>query len=204
MNVNGIGSQGVNQAASYAAAAKATDKVAQTTEEATKKPNTDKVEINTDQSKKVELPKKLSADQVREIKAQAMESYSNMVTQMFNGQVDNAGQGSKNFMAKLQSVLKNSVSSKVEESTSIANDPTWGVDAVATRLMDMAISLSGGDSSKADALRAAVEKGFKAAGAELGGKLPGVSNDTYTEVMKRFDYWKETGSMDGYKYAQKD
>ena len=38
----------------------------------------------------------------------------------------------------------------------------WGVDAVATRLMDMAMALSGGDPSKAELLRDAVQKGFAA------------------------------------------
>ena len=55
--------------------------------------------------------------------------------------------------------------------------------------MDMAKALSGGDASKIEELRKAVEKGFKAAGVELGGKLPSISQNTYTEVMKRFDDW---------------
>ena len=56
-------------------------------------------------------------------------------------------------------------------------------------IMDMAKALSGGDASKIEELRKAVEKGFKAAGVELGGKLPSISQNTYTEVMKRFDDW---------------
>lgn len=204
MNVNGTNAVSSTQSTAYAAAkTKAAEKSAETLA-AQKEPKVDKVEISSKDLPKVELPKKLSADQVREYKTQAMESYSNMVAQMFNGQVDNAGQGSKNFMARLQTMLKSGTAQKPTGAASIANDPQWGIDAVATRIVDMAVSLSGGDSSKADTLRAAVEKGFKAAGASLGGKLPTVSQDTYTEVMKRFDYWKEKGSMDGYTYAQKE
>ena len=60
--------------------------------------------------------------------------------------------------------------------------------------MDMAKALSGGDPSKIETLRKAVEKGFKAAGVELGGKLPSISQQTYTEVMKRFDDWANESS----------
>ena len=76
----------------------------------------------------------------------------------------------------------------------------WGVDAVATRLMDMAMALSGGDPSKAELLRDAVQKGFAAVG-DLD-SLPQVCQDTYTETMKRFDYWVEKGSLDGYGQAE--
>lgn len=65
----------------------------------------------------------------------------------------------------------------------------YSVDAVAGRIMDMAKALSGGDASKIEELRKAVQKGFKAAGVEMGGKLPSISQNTYTEVMKRFDDW---------------
>ena len=66
---------------------------------------------------------------------------------------------------------------------------------MATRLMDMAKALSGGDPSKIEELRTAVQKGFKAAGVDLGGKLPGICNDTYDEVMRRFDEWAKESSV---------
>ena len=75
----------------------------------------------------------------------------------------------------------------------IAEGGEYSVDAVATRILDMAKALSGGDMSKLSELRSAVEKGFKAAGMEMGGKLPSICNDTYNEVMKRFDEWEKEG-----------
>ena len=80
----------------------------------------------------------------------------------------------------------------------IADDGEWGVNAVATRLIDMAVALSGGDTEKIALLRGAVQEGFKAAGAVLGGTLPDVCQRTYAETMKRFDYWEQNGSLDGY------
>ena len=62
------------------------------------------------------------------------------------------------------------------------------------------MALSGGDPSKAELLRDAVQKGFAAVG-DLD-SLPQVCQDTYTETMKRFDYWVEKGSLDGYGQAE--
>ena len=83
----------------------------------------------------------------------------------------------------------------------ISEDGEWGVNAVATRIVDMCVSLSGGDSSKLSEMRAAVEKGFEQAGAQWGTSLPSICQDTHDEINKRFDYWEQNGSVDGYVYA---
>ncbi|MDF2948837.1 MAG: uncharacterized protein K0R07_858, partial [Sedimentibacter sp.] len=69
----------------------------------------------------------------------------------------------------------------------------YSVDAVATRIMDMAKALSGSDKSKIPLLKDAVKKGFEAAGLELNGGagLPEICNKTYDEIMKRFDEWEK-------------
>ena len=72
----------------------------------------------------------------------------------------------------------------------IAPGGEYSVDAVAGRILDMAKALAGGDESKIAELRQAVEKGFEAAGVELGGELPGICQDTYNQVMKGFDEWE--------------
>ena len=78
----------------------------------------------------------------------------------------------------------------------ISDDGMWGVNAVSTRLVDMAMRLSGGDSAKIAELRDAVTKGFEAVGAL--DSLPQVCQDTYAETMARFDYWEANGSLEGY------
>ena len=83
-----------------------------------------------------------------------------------------------------------------EAAAAIAEDGAWGVNAVSTRLLDMAIQLSGGDVSKAEMLREAVQKGFEAVG--MLENLPLVCQETYTETMNRFDWWIEHGTMEGY------
>ncbi|MBQ2829732.1 MAG: hypothetical protein IJF15_01725, partial [Oscillospiraceae bacterium] len=59
-----------------------------------------------------------------------------------------------------------------------------------------------GDVSKAEMLREAVQEGFEAVGAL--DSLPQVCQDTYAETMKRFDYWIENGTMDGYGTTMED
>lgn len=74
----------------------------------------------------------------------------------------------------------------------ISDGGEYSVDAVATRIMDMAKALSNGDKSKIAVLKDAVIKGFEAAGLEFnnGGGLPDICNKTYDEIMKRFDLWE--------------
>lgn len=69
----------------------------------------------------------------------------------------------------------------------------YSIDAVSTRIMDMAKALSGGDKSKISLLKDAVIKGFEAAGMEFndGAGLPEICNKTYDEIMKRFDDWQK-------------
>ena len=88
-----------------------------------------------------------------------------------------------------------------DATAAIADDGEWGVNAVATRIMDMAVALSGGDTQKASTLKAAMLKGFDEAGVAWGRELPDISQRTKAELLTRFDYWQENGTMDGYEMA---
>lgn len=79
----------------------------------------------------------------------------------------------------------------------IAPGGEYSVDAVATRIMNMAQALAGGDMTKLQVLKDAVTEGFRQVSAMFGGKgndpiagLPQVSQDTYSEIMTRFDEWQ--------------
>lgn len=74
----------------------------------------------------------------------------------------------------------------------IAPGGAWSVDAVSSRIFDLASAIAGNDPEKLSAMRAAVEEGFKQAGltwkdATGQSKLPEISNQTYNEIMSRFD-----------------
>ena len=74
----------------------------------------------------------------------------------------------------------------------IAPGGAWSVDAVATRVFDLASAIAGDDPEKLSQMRAAVEKGFEQAGMTWKdstgqSKLPDISTQTYNEIMSRFD-----------------
>lgn len=92
-----------------------------------------------------------------------------------------------------QGILDGSIT--VDEATAkqaaedISEDGYWGVKQTSERILDFAKALSGGDASKAEELRKAVEKGFKEAAKLWGGDLPEISQQTHDAVMKGFDEW---------------
>ena len=137
-------------------------------------------------------PKRLSAEQIREMKEQIHESMRQMAYKMLGLQADKVKDMGADELADELGLGR----TPEEAAKAISEHGMWGVNAVATRLMDMAISLSDGDSGKAEVLREAVKKGFEAVGVPE--SLPQVCQDTYAEVMGRFDYWGENGSLDGY------
>ena len=82
----------------------------------------------------------------------------------------------------------------------IAPGGAWSVDAVSSRIFDLATTIAGNDPEKLSQMRAAVEEGFKQAGltwkdATGQSKLPDISNQTYNEIMSRFD--KRTNELNG-------
>lgn len=95
-------------------------------------------------------------------------------------------------------VLKNPESTviKVDDETKLAaqeaisEEGYWGVSQTATRILDFAKTISGGDPSKIDALKEAFKEGFEAAKKAFGGELPEISQLTYDRVMEGFDSWE--------------
>ena len=74
----------------------------------------------------------------------------------------------------------------------IAPGGAWSVDAVSTRIFDLASAIAGNDPERLAEMKAAVEDGFKQAGMEWNkmtgqDNMPEISKQTYTEIMSRFD-----------------
>lgn len=202
MSVNGINTaNGVYESyAKQPAAAVANENAAKTAdtldESALNADTFEKSDAKTNVETGYDKLKRVARETVENYKSVQEENLKNLVSELLGKQ---AGVKSKkpNVTADLlSSVSRSSQVSGVE----VSGETDWGIDAVATRIMDMAVSLSGGDSSKLETLRNAVTKGFEQAGVQFGKELPDISQNTYKEVMKRFDYWKENGSMDNYAY----
>ena len=81
-----------------------------------------------------------------------------------------------------------------EAQKAIGEGGYYSPENTATRILDFAKGLSNGDAGKFNLLKDVVEKGFAAAGEQLGGKLPDISNQTYDLVRQKFADWaKELG-----------
>ncbi len=78
---------------------------------------------------------------------------------------------------------------RLEAQASIEEGGEYSVDAVATRILDFAKAISGGDKAQIEKLKSAIEEGFAQAKEAFGGELPEISQKTYDEVMKRMDAW---------------
>ena len=120
----------------------------------------------TQPQKPVTYGKKLSAAQLQSAETQRMESFQQMLKSMI------VKQGEKSNLTLFGMDLNVTPADSQRAAAAIAEGGEYSVDAVATRILDMAKALSGGDMSKLSELRSAVEKGFIAAGMEMGGKLP--------------------------------
>lgn len=79
---------------------------------------------------------------------------------------------------------------KAQAQADIAEDGYWGVKQTSDRIIEFAKALVGDDPEKAADMRAAFEKGFKAATKSWGQALPDISQKTYDAVMKKFDEWE--------------
>lgn len=130
-------------------------------------------------------------DKIREMKADLsnnMKAFKQMVYSQIRSQGDNSNNTLKELLGGISGM------SKEEAAAAVADDGEWGVDATATRILDFAKALSGGDPSKIEELRDAVNKGFAAAGKVWGGDLPEISQKTLQKVMEGFDEWAKSGN----------
>ncbi len=71
----------------------------------------------------------------------------------------------------------------------VADDGYFGVEKTSERIVSFATGIAGGDTSRLDAIRKGVEKGFQEAMDAFGGWLPEISHATLDAVMIKLDKW---------------
>ena len=147
---------------------------------------------------------KLTDEQIQSLQDAQAESKKNLIEALSSALT--IGQGSNAFTAASildGSVFTSAFCSYTCELPALATDPkeaqaaiseggAYSVDAVATRIMDLATALAGDDEAMLAKMRSAVEKGFGMARSTFSrvtgeDKLPQICQDTYKEVMNRFD-----------------
>ena len=149
--------------------------------------------------------KGLSADQVRYLEESIAMNEHTMLNMMIQALTDSndklqgwldEGVGILNFdgvqIDAARFALPEVATNAEDAAKAIAPGGAWSVDAVASRVFDLASAIAGNDPEKLSQMRAAVEKGFEQAGmtwkdATGQSKLPEISTQTYNEIMTRFD-----------------
>ena len=90
---------------------------------------------------------------------------------------------------------------EVDESTrltaqqEISEDGFWGVKQTSERAIAFAKALSGGDASKVELLKKAVEDGYAAAEKAWGGELPEICKATQEATLKGLDAWAKEAAQ---------
>lgn len=145
-------------------------------------------------------PKRLSADEVKALQDSQAAQQAKFLQSMMQANVKNQSQQFlKATQLNFDGVLINAAefqlpeggSTPEEAAKAIAKGGAYSVEAVADRIFSLAEKIANGDSDKLQTMRDAVEKGFKQAGLSFkstaNGNLPDICNDTYDNIMDRFD-----------------
>ncbi len=153
------------------------------------KNNIDTVELGTNKSPSAlytrPKDKGLKADDIDGLMAHAEKTFAGLrelVRQMLLKQREAAG------YHKPDSV---NLSPSEEAKLSVSEDGEYGVKAVSDRIVNFAIAISDNDPTKLAQLKEAIDKGFAAAEKTFGGKLPDICYETYDEIIKKLDQWRE-------------
>lgn len=149
-----------------------------------------------------EKAKGLSADQVRALQAQQDQSYQLMIETMTaqNAKLQawqDKGVGTLRFangatIDTWKFALPPVATTPEDAAKAVADGGDWSVDAVASRIFDMATAIAGDDPETLRQMQAAVEKGFHQAGVAFkkatGEKeMPAITGKTHDEITRRFD-----------------
>ena len=86
--------------------------------------------------------------------------------------------------------------SQEDASALVADDGYFGIEQTSDRIVDFAIAMAGGDTSRLAAIKEGVENGFNEALEAFGGTLPEISHDTYDAIMDKLDAWAERDSTE--------
>ncbi|MCL2399325.1 MAG: hypothetical protein FWC91_06235 [Defluviitaleaceae bacterium] len=124
-----------------------------------------------------------------------VESFRRLIETLLNRQSENAqNAGSAWDLNDPNAMVEIDDETRSAAQAAIGEGGPFSVEAVATRLLDFAVAISGGDPSRIDVLRRAVEQGFEGAARQWGGELPEISQRTFETVMAGFDEWAANGN----------
>ncbi len=126
---------------------------------------------------------------------QRMQQMQSLVTKMFEKQGITIGTADNMWRILAGGNFTADAATIAQAKEDISEDGYWGVNQTSERIFSFAAALSGGDKEKMQEMVKAVEKGFSEATKAWGKKLPGITQDTHSAIMDKFDKWfEENGS----------
>lgn len=127
-----------------------------------------------------------SKSTIEQLKVESQKSFDqlkNMINNMLQKQ------GTSFNLSSSDQMITIDPATRAEASEMIGENGPYGVEAMSDSIVDFAKAISGGDKSKLDTLKKAIDKGFKEAERALG-KLPEISMKTYDRIMEKLDVWE--------------
>ena len=138
--------------------------------------------------------KKVDQATIDKLKADAEERYSqlrDLVEKLMTKQANTHTYATLGDL--MEDVVKGNISVDPETvkqaQEDVAEDGYWGVEKTAERIVSFAKALTGGDSTKVEDMRSAIEKGYKQATKSWGKDLPEISGKTISRVNEMLDKW---------------
>ena len=126
---------------------------------------------------------------------QRMQQMQSLVTKMFEKQGITIGTADNMWRILAGGNFTADAATIAQAKEDISEDGYWGVNQTSERIFSFAAALSGGDKEKMQEMVKAVEKGFSEATKAWGKELPGITQDTHSAIMDKFDKWfEENGS----------
>lgn len=201
MDISGVN----NSTNTYAVTPAQTDTTGKAEEAAEKKADDDKAAVVYEKSTETKKSSTSTIYNRNSIKAQLkadqesrMASMQSLVEKLLSKQNNKYqtsnlfGDNASNLKAVFSDAAKNADAKTIAQAQAdIADDGYWGVEQTSDRLVEMAIALSGGDTSKADTMIEAIKKGFDQATKAWGDKLPDICQKTVDTAIEKLNAWKD-------------
>ncbi len=149
-------------------------------------------ETKTDSVKKTYTPNVQLINQMKADAEARTAQLRSLVEKLISGQGDAIGKADDIWSFLRTGNFTVDEETKAQAQADIADDGYWGVEKTSDRIVEFAKALTGGDPSKAEAMRDAFKQGFEQATKTWGDKLPDISQETYDAAMKKFDEWAGT------------
>ena len=118
-----------------------------------------------------------------------IDRFTSMVEEMLAKQGLKIAQGQGVWKTLAKGNFTVDAQTQEEARQAISEDGYWGVKCTSKRIVDFAKALVGGDPERAEEMREAFIKGYRAAENAWGGALPTIAQQTCCAAMELFDEW---------------